>query len=192
MISRAPKRATASTGSSHPATPANTTSSSRRNRSLGTIFAMRAYLHQLRLVRSEAQATSALHFPGQWDGTCHAVGIAIASRVEGALWARVVPSPGCERVLRPSAHPPRTSTTCARPTSSDACSAGAKQACAQDRSGDDQRESRPRPAAPQRNDLRERTRAGRSHARESSLSRTPALSRSAHWRGGPAPAAGVR
>jgi hypothetical protein len=30
---------------------------------------MRAYLHQLRLVRSEAEATSALHFPGQWDGT---------------------------------------------------------------------------------------------------------------------------
>jgi hypothetical protein len=26
---------------------------------------MRAYLHQLRLVRSEAEATSALHFPGQ-------------------------------------------------------------------------------------------------------------------------------
>src|SRR3954447_7260198 len=44
MISRAPRRATASTGSSHPATPANTSSSSRRSRSLGTIFAMRAYL----------------------------------------------------------------------------------------------------------------------------------------------------
>src|SRR5215207_1851040 len=44
MISRAPNRATASTGSSCSPTPANTSSSSRRSRSLGTIFAMRTYL----------------------------------------------------------------------------------------------------------------------------------------------------
>src|SRR3954447_2207929 len=46
MINRAPSRAIASTGSSRSPTPASNSSSSRRNRSLGTIFAMRAYLQR--------------------------------------------------------------------------------------------------------------------------------------------------
>jgi hypothetical protein len=48
-----PNRPIRSTGSTSPSTPANTSSSSRRNRSLGATLAMRAYLHQLRLVRSK-------------------------------------------------------------------------------------------------------------------------------------------
>ena len=44
---RAPSRPTVSIGSSSPATPASTSSSSRRNLSLGATFSMRAYLHRL-------------------------------------------------------------------------------------------------------------------------------------------------
>ena len=49
----------------------NTSSRSRRSRSLGTIFAMRAYSISFGVARSEAEATSAPRFPGRWDGTAH-------------------------------------------------------------------------------------------------------------------------
>src|SRR5271154_1251600 len=52
-ISRAPSRPTVSIGSSTPATPASTSSSSQRNLSLGATFSMRAYLH-LRLVQGQS------------------------------------------------------------------------------------------------------------------------------------------
>jgi hypothetical protein len=62
-ISRAPRRPIGSIGSASSSTPVNSPSSSRRNRSLATTFCGRAYLHQLRLVRSTRRLRSPLAFP---------------------------------------------------------------------------------------------------------------------------------
>jgi hypothetical protein len=44
-------------------------SSSRRNRALGATLAMRAYLHQLRLVGATRRLRPPYLSPGPWDGT---------------------------------------------------------------------------------------------------------------------------
>ena len=96
-ISRAPSRPTVSIGSSSPATPASTSSSSERNLSLGATFSMRAYLHRFDLSGQSGGYARLFNSPGGWDATrlqvagANEPGVPPGRKkaVMGAVWRRV-------------------------------------------------------------------------------------------------------